>query len=214
MYDVIVDVDGVLLDVHTGLKHLFSQTPYEYDVNNVYSYDFNRSLPNKPEYRRLPPRSLIYKMFGNPTLFKISPYDWESITCIRNYAACGVKFLIYTLSYNMSVRLVKQALFTRWFCNDKNISFLDITPTDTEDFGFKKGAYGRTVVEDCHINLRNYDEYTYKYLVNRPYNREQYNPDYSDVFNDPTVIRCENTHQALEFAVSKAMSMKRAESIA
>lgn len=211
MYDVIVDIDGVLLDIHSGMTALFLKMGYKYDVNNVFTYDFNKSLPNSAKYRQLPPRKMIYDMFKDPALYKNSPSDWESIMFIRHFAKKGVSFLIYTISPNLNVQMAKQALFSQWFCGLDNIIFSGVIPNEETEMGFKAGVCGRTVVEDCHINLRNYDENVFKYLVDRPYNKKMYNPDYMDVFQDPTVTRCRNTHQAIEFAVAKASSLKLSE---
>lgn len=147
-------------------------------------------------------------MLEDPELYKSSPCDWDSVLSIRQHAERGLTFLIYTLSPNLKVQFAKQTLFSQWFLNTKNITFSSVVPSGDNKCGFKGGVCGRTVVEDCHINLREYDDDVFKYLVDKPYNKENYNPDYFDVFHNPTVLRCDDTYQAIEMAAAKAMMLK------
>ncbi len=192
MYDIIVDVDGVLLDVHAQLKKMFAEKNIYYDVNDVYTYDFNKKLPDIDKFRCLPPREMIYKFFQNPVLYKSAPVDWDSIMFIRKYAEKGVKFLIYTVSYNPDVFMVKQALFSQWFLFTPNVVFKNVSSENE-----KVGVDAKIVIEDSHINLRKYDAKVYKFLVNRPYNSLSYNYEYSDVFADHNFRRCPSTISAL-----------------
>lgn len=196
MYDIIVDVDGVLLDVHAQLKKMFAENNIYYDVNDVYTYDFNKNLPDIDKFRCLPPRDLIFKLFQNPALYKYAPVDWDSIMFIRKYAEKGVKFLIYTVSYNQEVHMAKQLLFSQWFLFTPNVIFKNVSSEEN-----KFGMDARIVIEDSHINLRKYDSDVYKFLVNRPYNSVDYNYEYADVFNDRNFRRCPSTISALTDAV-------------
>ena len=205
MYDVIVDIDGVLLDIHTGLKQHFANLGLNYDVNDVYTYDFNKDLPDDEKYNKLPKRDAIYEAFFDPKLYQNSPVDWDSISLIRRYSRQGLKYLIYTLSSDMSVSLTKQTMFLQWFHHFPNVEFASEID---KKMSFKKGRHTRTVIEDSHINLRNYSPYVHKFLVNKPYNTEAYNMDYSDVFKDPYFTRCSTTLQAVELASSIAIASK------
>ena len=57
---VVVDMDGVLLDVHPLLEKLLCEKGYKFSMQNVLTYDFNKSLKN-------PPASLVSLGFGRKT---------------------------------------------------------------------------------------------------------------------------------------------------
>lgn len=205
MYDVVIDVDGVLLDIHARLKQVFAKDGIDYDEKNILTYSFNTDLPDFDEYRRLPPTEEIFRHLRDPDVFIHAPVDWDSIMLIRQYAEQGMKFLIYTLSSNISVHLAKQALFTQWFGYTPNVEFRDLMMAAGQH---KMGVATFTVVEDCHINLREYGSETYKFLVNKPYNQVAYNHGYFDVFNDDRFERCFNTFTAIKNAVAHAQYIK------
>lgn len=204
MYDVIIDVDGVLIDLHESLKHRFASLGYNYDVNNVYTYDFNRYLPDEYMFRQLPPRSMIFELFEDADIYKEAPVDWDSIMLIRHYAEQGFRFLVYTLSANMDVHLAKQAMFLHWFPFTPNVRFLSLV--DNGDY--KPVLSTKIVIEDCHINLMDYGPFVHKLLVDAPYNRAEYNASYHRLFEDPFFLRCKNTSSAINLAVSRITSGK------
>lgn len=206
MYDITIDVDGVLLDIHTQLKHIFSGLNIYYDENDVYTYNFNAGLPDIPQFTKLPPRNMIYDMFKNPALYRKAPADWDSILLIRRLAERGYRFLIYTISSNLEVFMVKQALFTQWFALTPNIDFESIV--DTGGVVIKGGKRTHTVIEDSHINLREYSSDTLKFLVDKPYNKSAYNLEYDDVFSDKNFHRCGSTYSAIMGAIKYVDSVK------
>lgn len=198
MYDITIDVDGVLLDVHAQMMQIFNYLNMQYDEKDIYTYDFNASLPDIAKFNKLPPRNMIYEMFENPALYRKAPVDWDSILLIRGFAERGYKFLIYTVSSNIDVFMVKQALFSQWFAFTPNVEFESIIGTENN---VKCGKNTKAVIEDCHINLREYSAETFKFLVDKPYNKATYNLEYHDVFNDINFHRCESTYSAIMDAV-------------
>ena len=205
MYDIVIDVDGVILDVHTSLTQYFKERGQHYSVKDVYTYDFNRSLPSsfeKPD--TLPPVSAILNAFTDPTVYKTAPVNWDAIAYIRRCAEIypWLTFCVYTLSPNDDIRHTKQIMYDRWFCGIRNIKLINTLDNK------KPPLMARTVIEDCHCNLRQYEDNTYRYLVNTHYNQKRYNPEYDDVFNHNRFTRCKNTLQAVELAIAKAIYLK------
>ena len=194
---MIVDVDGVLLDIYTQMTHMFADMNIRFDINDAYTYDFNKNLPKMPKFNKLPPRKLIYELFENPELFKNSSADLKSVELLRKSAEQGVNILIYTVSINNGIYAEKQNLFEKWFKSEPNISFKSVTNESD-----KIGLATKTVIEDSHINLQKYDENTAKYLVNKPYNQLVYNNEYMDVFSDKNFYRCRDTFSAITEAIT------------
>ncbi len=208
MYDVVIDVDGVLLDIHTSLSQYLNDQGFQYSVKDVYTYDFNRSLPDTSsptnKFNTLPPLHAINNAFADPMLYKNAPINSEAILYIRRCAEIypWLTFAIYTLSPNEDVKRAKQILYDKWFCGIPNIKLISTLDSS------KPPLMAKTVIEDCHCNLRKYNNSTYRYLVNTHYNQKKYNPKYNDVFTHPRFMRCKNTLQAVELAIAKAIYLR------
>lgn len=198
MYDITVDVDGVLLDIHTRMSQMFADKDYVFDINNVYTYDFNQSLSDISDCPELPPLPMIYEMLNDPWLYSTAPVDWDSIELIRRLSEKGYKFHIYTVSGNTDVYLAKQVMLSHWFSFSPNVAIESII--DSESYS-KKSCNTIAVIEDSHINLREYGADVHKFLINKPYNGERYNWAFADVFEDKKLKRCDRTYDAILDAV-------------
>ena len=182
---IVVDVDGVLLDIHSALETRVKAVYPCFSMRNVKTYDFNKSC----DVPLMADRAFIYEQFKDVELFKAAPQDLAAVEYIRSMAGEN-EFYIYTLSYTKDVMDLKLKLFDKWFSHNPNIHFINA-------FGEKKPlTLDRisAVVEDCHQNLEQYPSDTDCYLVDKPYNRTKYN----DVLK--RAHRCKDTITALKAA--------------
>lgn len=196
-----VDVDGVLLDIHSALENKLHEMGFtKFSMENVRTYDFNRSLGSSAFI--LPTlgvtSDIIFNQLKNVEIFRKAKPDWDAIEFIKHIAANDdIEFIIHTSSLDETVTEEKKKQLSEWFGNCKNISFV-VTGSDKELLRDDIAA----VIENCHLNLYKYPQTTQCYLVNKPYNRLSsfYNTEYMDILNASHVHRCENTLQALKKA--------------
>lgn len=185
----VVDVDGVLLDIHAELEKELNAKGYAFNMDEVKRYDFNKPYDSLllPDLKT--PRSAIFDEFKKITIFENAQADYNAIEQINKMADSKHRFAIYTLSLTSEIQLFKQFLFKKWFKENPYIQFIG---KDKDKEPLKDAT---AVIEDCHINLMNYPISTRCCLINKSYNQEKWNPDYTDVLS--RVYRYNNAHEAL-----------------
>lgn len=189
MRTIVVDVDGVLLDVHTALEEKLKSMGYSFEMTDVLTYDFNRSLDSSIQAPDLGvPRDVIFKCLSDVDIFRSASIDMQAVNLIKEQVKSGrVEFIIYTQSYNSDISAEKcKRLFSLFDgCDAVKIkSFVgEHKPTlDSVDVS--------AVIEDSLENIRGYSESALSYLIDKPYNQRIYNECYADVFNRSTFTRC------------------------
>lgn len=188
MKRVVVDVDGVLLDIHSALEKQLQAQGYDFSMSRVLTYDFNKSLPQDKvpdwlinsdkgyEFFLNVPRSKIFEELGNVELFKTADFYEDAIQEIKDMV----------LSHNAQVIISTQS-FTEEIANVKKERLLDRLagyPIEYKDFiGDSKGIIEEAdyVIEDCISNIDMYD--CHKVLVSKPYNQPEFNTS-KNVFKD------------------------------
>lgn len=200
-YDIVVDIDGVLLDIHQTLGIILRYEGYDFDISKALTYDFNKSLdPSVVNELKNVPMDAIFKTFENPDVYRSAKCDWDAIMLIRKYAEQGKKFLIYSLTTNTEIALVKKVMFSHWFNFTPNVDLkLRYIDKNTD----KPAIDTRAVIEDAHMNLQVYDDDVNRYLIDKPYNQVIYNTKYMNIFNHPRFNRCKTTSDAIEKAIKQ-----------
>lgn len=200
MVTIAVDVDGVLLDVHSALEEYLHNKGYsEFSMERWLTYDMNKSLDiethgaDKAELGA--PHSEIIKAFNDLELFKQSKVDESAVGFIREQAQTGrVKYIIYTLSYTDEIRQWKKdVFFEKYFGGVENVEFRGIVASDKEACDSAITA----VIEDSPLALEKYAENIRLYLIDKPYNSREYNPKLKALFDRPQFSRSSSTIRAL-----------------
>lgn len=201
MKRVVIDVDGVLLDLHKALEDSLVRNGYSFRMDRVLTYDFNKSLsedkiPNwlkqtsegYPYYLNAP-RDEIFARFGKVELFENAYIYEDAIEEIKKLAEISyVKVIIATQSFTDEVAKIKK---------QRLLSKIGNTAVDYVDFiGNTKGIIEGAdfVIEDSISNLDMYD--CVKILISKTFNSPKYNSSKNN-FND---IRVEgSTSSAIRY---------------
>ena len=196
---IVIDVDGVLLDIHSELECQLRQRGFEFSMNRVLTYDFNKSLPTELAPQWLvdtdtgfdnwcnAPRQEIFSLFADTALFMNAPFCLSAIEQIRRMCYSGLyHIIIHTKSFTEPVADVKEKRLRSLlpFCN------LEIRHTIGSKNDKVAIACADYVLEDCIANLTPYA--CRGYLIDQPYNREIYNAPLPE-----NIIRVSNAYIAL-----------------
>lgn len=212
---VVVDVDGVLHDIHAVIEKILHEQGYlDFSMSRSLTYDFNKSL--KPEqapfslrntdnglypYWLNAPRDTIYQMFREPRIFEESVFPDAMVNALRLLCRQeSANVVIATQSYTPEVAQTKKRRIDELLkgCSYKYVDFI----------GSNKGIVDNAdyVIEDCIANLDRYDENgqsVVKILVDRPYNSEKYNIS-AKGFRD--ILRSPDAASALRYVLAKLTS--------
>lgn len=197
---VVIDIDGVLLDIMTPLEASLHRLGFsEFRGDNVLTYDWNRSFGQQngcPAPVLGVPLEAIYSELGDVSLFKKAVWDKASLELIKSLATSykgRLRFVIYSLSFTKDISDYKRQVCTEEFKGYDNISFVAVNGKD-------KKAYPNAdaVVEDCLDNLNMYPDSCLKIIRHWAYNQEKYNSDYRELF--PKCKRAGTTYQAINLA--------------
>lgn len=219
MKTIVIDVDGVLHDIHAVMEKILHEQGYcDFSMSRVLTYDFNKSLT--PEqvpfslrntdngeypYWLNAPREVIYKMFSEPRIFEESVFPDDMLDALKLLCRQdSVNVVIATQSYVPEIAQIKRRRINELL---KGYSYKYI------DFiGNSKDVVNNAdcVIEDCIANLDKYDEYgqsVVKILIDRPYNPEKYNTS-ANGFKD--IVRIPDTTRALQYVLSELTSQQLA----
>lgn len=197
---IVIDVDGVLLDIHKEMEHIMQKKGYtNFYMQNVRTYDLNKSCP---EYELGAPRDLIMEEFHKTPVFDNAKWDMDAIRMINNLADTGLcHIIIYSASFTENIKRCKEKmLITMLHKNNIELKLVgaEKQPILTAD----------AVIEDCIDNLYPYPATTQCYLINKPYNRLETNPDKKDLLTAPHLTRCKDACEALQRFLNYTASQK------
>lgn len=186
---VLIDVDGVLLDIHSELARRLRALGFNFEMRRVLTYDFNKSLPQElypawltdtsngvGDYCLNAPRNIIFDILGDTKLFEESKFYPKAISSVKELCRKGFDVCIYTQSFTDEIAFVKQ-IRLQMVLNDVNYRFVSVV-------GNNKPAIGHSVsyvIEDCPNNLFYYSG-AELYLLRKPYNSLKYNPDLAQAY--------------------------------
>lgn len=198
MYKLEVDVDGVLLNIDTELeKELHADGYTKFSMENVKTYDFNKSLGNEvfslPSLGVLP--STIVTYYRRPSIFENAVEDREAIELLCKLGKTGrVEIRLVTVCFSDEIADIKRKRFSKYFEGIPNISLEAVVGFMTK----KESAFQPDgVVEDSYENLLRFDNDVHLYLVNRGYNTLYYNPQIRLLTCRPYFERCKDTAYAI-----------------
>lgn len=195
-YDIVIDVDGVLNDLHYAMMCYLQKKGYNFKIHNIRTYNFNKGKPDTEEFDLGVSRDIIFETLSDIEIFKQAPIEWDGIFMIRKMAYNDMKIAIYTLSPNKAISDFKRKMLECLFFGFKNIDIIIRTMTDNEE---KPALVTKSVIEDCLANLTDYDTDTIKCLINKPYNQIEHNPEYESLFNSSNFIRCQGICESLKY---------------
>ena len=190
---IILDADGVLMNLHEVLEETLCNTYPYFSMNNVKSYDFNKMLKaypkmtkyvfgedfyetfEKDEYLCLgAPRKEILTLLGNREIFdKSTPYP-NIVECIEFLANKGVTFIIHSQGMNQNVCESKVEVLCHYFGHIPNLN-IEVS------LGTKKPVLiGDAIIEDNPSALMEYHNVYInfkrkikidRYLIDMPFNQ-------------------------------------------
>lgn len=199
-YDIVVDVDGVLNDLHSALTLYLLEKGYKYQPQNVRTYDFNKNKPDSKEFDMGVPRSVLIESLSAVRIFQTAPLCWDAIFALKKCAYNGAKIVVYTLSPTDEISTFKHEFLKCLFFGYNNIDIHVETASDNE----KPALFEtRFVIDDCLENLTKYDRSVEKYLIDKPYNDQLYNTDYNQLFNDPHLYRYKSAADAITYIAER-----------
>lgn len=179
---VVIDMDGVLLDVHPLLEKLLCEKGYKFSMQNVLTYDFNKSLKNPPaslvslgfgkktNYLGIK-RDDIYSLFNSPSLFMDSPFYAKAILRLKELCKTrGVHVIIWTEANNDRVKNTKKCMLESVLAGYDYEFYCSVGESKkaVEDADY--------VIDDSPFALDLYrSSKCKKFLVDKPYNKAKYN---------------------------------------
>lgn len=180
MFKVVIDVDGVLLDVHTELEKRLRNLGYDFGMDRVLTYDFNKSLSqdrvplwlmetdNGYDFYLNVPRSVIFEELANVELFKKADFFEDAIEKVKELSKLpNVQVVIATQSFTEDIAIIKRERLIEKL-KGVSIEYIDFIGSNK---GIVEGA--DYVIEDCIDNLDMYS--CSKVLVSKPYNQRENN---------------------------------------
>ena len=178
---VIFDMDGVIARTHYCLEKKLKERYPGFELNNVYTYYFNKELGQEKMDLLQCPHDEIFKEFCNPDVFEQAELEPGVIELMEQYMD-EYEFEIHSLAYTEEVKEAK----LRWLQDKfgdklKYFSKIEIVVGKTKP-ALEDVAY---VFEDTLKQIRKYNELnpnTKAILFDMPYNQEFYNQEYNDVF--------------------------------
>ena len=181
MYDVIVDMDGILMISPT---ERFSER--DTLIKNPYLYDIKKNS------------------LGIAGIYKNTNVDWDCIRVIRYFASLGHKVLVYTESNDFDVFLAKQSFFSHWFSYVPNVYFKSMVPNYTMN-----NNYSTNVVVSCNRDfLALFDNNVCKFCVDSFSNSSSIDDQLDDILKYSDIISCSGRLDAIERAFARAMVMR------
>ena len=191
--NIILDADGVLMNLHEVLEMTLCETYPSFSINNIKSYDFNKMLKNnshmvkelygidffekfnKDENLMLGvPRQEILRLLGDRKIYDQStPYP-NVIECLESLAEKGVLFTIHSQGMTKEVCDSKLEFLYHYFGRIPNIN-IQISLGNN-----KPVLIGDAIVEDNPLAIVNYYNVyknfkrnikIEKYLIDMPYNQ-------------------------------------------
>lgn len=209
MKKVICDVDGVLLNIHTALENRLKELGFDFSMDRVLTYDFNKSLSKElvpnwlknsdtsvGEFYLNVSRQMIFELFGQSSLFETAEFDEKAVNALKNLMKYScISVVIYSLSFSQEIANIKSKRLSEVF-KGYNYSFVSVVGGD-------KPALGTAdyIIEDSHINLPNYADNAVKFLIDKPYNQIQFNPSYKEIIEK--AVRVDSVSQACSLILSK-----------
>lgn len=208
---IIIDLDGVFIDIHKVIQEHVSSLYPEFNMKNVYTYDFNKSLKtlqnlntffeesviddilsNNFDTSLKAPRNFILKLLSVEKIFEESkPFDksMENIRDLMNNKDCHVIF--NSSAYSSKIAGVKYKQLLSMYPNEEYTISISI--------GEKPIYYDNPIViEDSLEELTKYYRSnvsgTY-FLIDKPYNQEIFNPSYSKVLEN--IKRVKDINEAI-----------------
>lgn len=215
MKTIVIDVDGVLSDIHAVVETIMHEKGYRgFNMNRVLTYDFNKSLsPDKAPfslrktdegifpYWLNAPRNEVFKQFYESRVFEEAVYSNDAIKILK--LLCqekSVNVVISTQSYTPEVAQIKKRRISE-ILKEYSYEYVDFIGDD-------KGVIDNAdyVVEDCIANLDKHSEAgqtVIKILIDKWYNSEKYNTS-ANGFKD--IVRSPDTASALRYILAQLTS--------
>lgn len=191
---IVFDMDGVLLDLHTSLEKKLKIEYPNFTMNNVLTYDFNKSLDLSlfPFDNGLRKNNLglyasydeIIKCLNNPDIYKEALVYKNVCLLLETLSKKGHTIYITTKTMDFNVAKYKTEQLNQLFGGLKNVSII-VT------LGKNKSiiADADIVIEDNPFELERYLSLNVnRYLINKSYNQVQYNRNLEDVFDNSTRV--------------------------
>ena len=209
--NIIIDLDGTFIDTHKRIqKHVNLLYP-DFSMENVHTYDFNKSLKDLPKLNDYfdegiikdilnnnfdtslkAPRSFILKSLSDESIFKESkPFDKavENVKKLMNNERFHIVF--NSTAYSSKIASVKYQQLIELYPDEKY--------TISVSIGEKPLYYNSPIViEDSLDELDRYLKANIKgdyYLIDKPYNQEIFNPKYSKLFEN--IKRVKDINEAI-----------------
>lgn len=173
MYKVLVDIDGVLIDLHSELEKKVREKYTDFSMKDVVTYNFNKTRGKSLDTER----SYILKLLNEPSVFaNAQPYlaGVEALKKLMDFPNVQVTIASLAGSYSrntLEIAGIKMRQMKELF-GSSNYS-LDIIIGDTKSI--YKVDY---VIDDSMEYLEKYlsNSNTKGYLVNKSYNTEIFYP--------------------------------------
>ena len=177
MYKVLVDIDGVIMDLHTELENRVRDSYSDFSMKDVVTYNFNKD--NGKDFGSM--RGYILKLLNVPDIYLKSKPFKDGVSALKKLMDReGIEVTISSLAgeYNkntLEIAGIKAKQMCELFEGCK--FSLDIVVGDS------KQVYDADfVIDDCAEYLQEYSkkEGVVKYLTNKSYNTERYYPQSKD----------------------------------
>ena len=171
MYKVLVDIDGVIIDLHSELEKRVRERYTDFSMKDVVTYNFNKTRGKSLDTER----SYIFKLLNEPSVFaNAQPYlaGVEALKKLMDFPNVQVTIASLAGSYSrntLEIAGIKMRQMKELFGNS-NYS-LDIIIGDTKSI--YKVDY---VIDDSMEYLEKYLSNTKGYLVDKSYNTEIFYP--------------------------------------
>lgn len=181
MKTCLFDMDGVAARTHYALETELKKTYPKFTLENVHTYNFNKELGNKEIEKLTCPIDVIFKTFRNPEVFRNAELEPSFLQFLEENKN-KYKYIIHSLAFTEEVAKVKQEWLEEKL-KDKLKYFEDIKIV----VGNSKPALPGIdfVFEDSLKQLQKYSvgyPKTNLILYNMPFNQEEYNPEYKEIF--------------------------------
>lgn len=224
---VVFDADDVIFNCNGVLEELLKKRSPSYSLSQLKTYDFNKSLSDKDKLSLGisledktnglgVERSYIMDMITSTELFRREQPIGDVGVGLRDLSQkCDVS--IHTSASSVDVINFKVKQINRFIEENQIEGTLVFSLTNdvrkeskclaqnglrsiefTRKFGKKQVLDCDVVIEDCLENLYDLSPSTYKVLVDMPYNQEEYNPKFYDMFVSARFKRVKDVHEAIE----------------
>lgn len=209
--NIIIDLDGTFIDTHKAIQKYVNLSYPDFNMENVHTYDFNKSLKDLPELNNYfdketikdilnnnfdtslkAPRSFILKSLSDESIFKESkPFD-KAVENVRELMNNERFYTVFnSTAYSSKIASVKYQQLIELYPEEKY--------TISVSIGEKPLYYNSPIViEDSLDELKRYFEANIKgdyYLIDKPYNQEIFNPNYNKLFKN--IKRVKDINEAI-----------------